>query len=600
MLTFKTMIKNIQYDRLIVRICFILFSLCFWGMCYPFHLAYQEQFQLFLFTSDYWVSKSTYPGGISEYIAEFLTQFYYYKWLGVLIVTFLLVFVQILTHSLTLYMSRLKGTSADAWYYISYFPSVSAWVFLCDENNMLAGIISLIMTLAVTWGYICVRKIYFRWIYAFAMLPLLYWVAGGLCGLFLLWVLFCEAFVYVSSRRNFHLLFCLLLLLVAVACPYYCSSVLQYPPVRLITGIGYYRFPVGIPLAGIMVCLVSWLAVVVPLFLPPVNTGVRYRCNVLLLIIVALVGTGWIYFSCDWQKEKVIAYDYYVRTRQWNKVIAMAEKETPVTPLEVVSLNLALAKTGQLGERMFQFYQNGTAGLLPDFVRDFNVPLMVNEVYYHLGMINTAQRFTFEAMEAIPSYQKSVRCYQRLAETNIINGDYAVAGKYLRALTHTTFYRHWAEEALTCLSDEQKINAHPEWGYLRTLLYDDDFLFDEGQKDNMLGILLQKNKANKLALEYLLAYELLNKDIEAFLKYYPLGKDMGYTAIPRSYQEVLLYVWTQQHTSFKGMPWSISPVLQKEVTEFATAYVHNPADEAYFRQNFGKTYWYYLLFRGMK
>lgn len=84
----------------------------------------------------------------------------------------------------------------------------------------------------------------------------------------------------------------------------------------------------------------------------------------------------------------------------------MAEKEIPSTPLEVVSLNLALGKTGQLGERMFQFYQNGTGGLLPDFVRDFNVPLMVNEVYYHLGMINTAQRFTFEAMEAIPSYQK--------------------------------------------------------------------------------------------------------------------------------------------------------------------------------------------------
>ena len=149
-------------------------------------------------------------------------------------------------------------------------------------------------------------------------------------------------------------------------------------------------------------------------------------------------------------------------------------------------------------------------------------------------------------------------------------------------------------------SDEQKVNAHPEWGYLRTLLYDDDFLFDEDQKDNMLGMLLKKNKSNKLAFEYLLAYELLDKNIEAFLKYYPLGKDMGYTAIPRSYQEVLLYIWTQQHTSFQGMPWSISPMLQKEVTEFATAYVRNPTDESYFRQNFGKTYWYYLLFRGME
>lgn len=592
------MIKKFQYDRLIVRICFVFLSLCFWGLNYPFHLAYQEQFQLFLFTPDYWMDKCAHPGGFGEYVAEFLTQFYYYKWVGALVVTALLLIVQVLVRLLTLHLGRLKGVALD-WYYVSYLPSLAAWVFLCDENNMLAGIVSLILVLMATWGYVNWQKPALRLLYAFVMIPLLYWVAGGLYWLFVLWVFFCEIFIHKLPKRNVRLLFCLGLWGVAILCPYYCSTILQYPFSRLLAGIGYYRFPIGVPLSGLAACLVSFLAVIIPLFLPSVKTGTS-RCNVLQLLVVFLAGGIGVYLSCDWQKERVMAYDYYVRTRQWKKVIAMAEKEIPSTPLEVVSLNLALGKTGQLGERMFQFYQNGTGGLLPDFVRDFNVPLMVNEVYYHLGMINTAQRFTFEAMEAIPSYQKSVRCYQRLAETNIINGDYAVAGKYLRALTHTTFYRHWAEEALTCLSDEQKINAHPEWGYLRTLLYDDDFLFDEGQKDNMLGILLQKNKANKLAFEYLLAYELLNKDIEAFLKYYPLGKDMGYTAIPRSYQEVLLYVWTQQHTSFKGMPWSISPMLQKEVTEFATAYVRNPADEAYFRQNFGKTYWYYLLFRGMK
>lgn len=40
----------------------------------------------------------------------------------------------------------------------------------------------------------------------------------------------------------------------------------------------------------------------------------------------------------------------------------------------------------------------------------------------------------FEAMEAIPDYKKSGRAYMRLAETNLINGQYAVAAKYLLAL----------------------------------------------------------------------------------------------------------------------------------------------------------------------
>lgn len=57
---------------------------------------------------------------------------------------------------------------------------------------------------------------------------------------------------------------------------------------------------------------------------------------------------------------------------------------------------------------------------------------------------------------------------------------------------------------------------------------------------------------------------------------------MGYAVIPRSYQEALVYVWTQSHPNFQGMPWSISPVVMKEVTEFATHYVRAPKDEAFF------------------
>lgn len=578
-------------DKFIVRLCFILLAMVFWRGCYSFHLSYQEQFQLFMFTSDYWINKCMYPGGICEYISEFLTQFYYSQWLGSVIIVGLLVLIQWLTSQL-----MLRKNDSD-WYYLSYLPAVGAWAFLCDENNMLAGVISLLVVMLSAKGCLCIRHTFLRWGYILLLTPFIYWIAGGLHWLFVILAVTYELLVWKQRSLLCRFIVCLLLLCLAFIYPYIASEVLQYPFFRLMTGLGYYRFPTGIPFMGIAVCILLCLTVIISASIPVIKSERINLIKVVQIAVLVVLGGVGIYLTSDYQKEQVMAYDYYVRTRQWNKVIDMAEKKHPTTPLEVVCLNLALGKTGQLGERMFHFYQNGVGGLMPNFIRDFNSPLIVNEVYYHLGMINTSQRFTFEAMEAIPSYQKSVRCYQRLAETNIVNGDYILAGKYLKALQHTLFYRKWANDAMSYLYNDKKVQNHPEWGILRTYLYKDDFLFFEDQKDMMLGLLLNANKHNKMAFEYLLAYELLDKNIGAFLKYYPLGKDMGYTSIPRSYQEALLYVWTQQHPSFEGMPWSISPVLQKEVTDFAVAYVRHPSDRDYFKQNFGKTYWYYLLFR---
>lgn len=578
-------------DRFIARICFIIIVLLFWKGYYAFHITYQEQFQLFLFTSDYWIDKCLHPGGICEYVAEFLTQFFYNQWAGAIILTCILLCVQILTYQL------MPAHKRNDWYYVSYLPAVLSWCFLCNENNMLAGVIALVFVLAIAKAQAAISHTPLRWGCTVLLIPLVYWIAGGIHWLFVILAIMQESLIGKPYKRAVNITGSLLFLIIAFLCPYIASFYLQYPIIRLMTGIGYYRYPIGIPFIGILACVSACLALLLPVCLPPIKKQRKYWAKGIQIAVLTAIGCIGVYFSCDMQKEKVMVYDHYVYTRQWNKIIEMAEKNQPSTPLEVTCLNLALGKTGQLGERMFQFYQNGTGGLLPEFIRDFNSPLLVNEVYYHLGMVNTSQRFTFEAMEAIPSYQKSARCYQRLAETNIINGDYAVAEKYLKTLQHTLFYKDWANEALSYLHNETKINEHPEWGRLRSYLYKEDFLFDESQKDMILGILLNANPKNRMAFEYLLAYELLNKDINAFLRYYPLGKDMGYTQIPRSYQEILSYVWTQQHSSFRGMPWSISPIVQQEITEFAKAYVHNPSNETFFRQRFEKTYWYYLLFR---
>lgn len=574
--------------RAFLSILFVGIAFLFWAIYYPFHLLYQEQYLLFLYIPSYFFDKLSYPGGVGEYIAEFLTQFYYYPYLGALIVALLLGGIQRLMYRI---MLKMQKNSID-WYVLSFIPSLGV---LCDENSLLAGIVSLLLSMGISCGYMSLSRQWVKYVYVLGVFPLLYWCVGGVCIVTLCLILAYEWLVDSISIKYKSAISLLMVIAWGISVGYAILH-LQYPVSRLITGIGYYRFPTLIPFSGVLTCVIVVLLAGGVVFLPLYQ---KYRSLYWSIqsIVVLTLGAGWIYSATSMKKERDMAYDYWASTCQWQQIIQSAEQNNPDTPLSVVCLNLALGKTGQLGERMFQFFQNGTDGLIPDFVRDYTIPLTVNEVYFHLGMINTSQRYVFEAMEANPSYHKSTRCIRRLAETNLLNGEYKVAAKYLNLLKHTLFYKKWAEETETYLYEEDKINSHPEWGRLRKIRYTEDFLFSENEKDMMLGLLLVHNKNNRLAFEYLLAYTLLNRDIASFLKYYPIGKNMGYAVIPRSYQEALVYVWTQSHPSFQGMPWSISPVVMKEVTEFATHYVRAPKDEAFFLNRFGKSYWYYLLFR---
>lgn len=576
--------------KLGLSILFGIVVLLFWGTVYPAHLAYQEQFQLFLFDAGYWWERIAVPGGFADYIAEYLTQFYYYTWAGAVILALLYVLLQRLVWKLM----KEQGT-ADVYYPLSFLPVFLLWHFMDDENAMLSGGVALLLALLTSCRYADLKGRWQRVAYIVLVLPLLYWTAGPVHFIFMGWVMLRE---FLSSLKDRNLWsgigICWGVGLWGICCPLLASMWVQYPVYRLMSGVGYYRFP--IPVLWIEVAIVVVLTVLpfVAAALPELKAKKRLAGG-LLLVGVTLFGGYYVVAGCDMDKEEAMEYDRLVRHKQWQDIIAKAETKSPTSPFSVVCLNLALGKTGQMGDRMFEFYQNGTEGLLPEFQRDFTSPLPVGEAYYHLGMINTAQRYAFEAMEAIPNFNKSGRCFQRLAETNLINGQYEVAVKYLRLLKKTLFYKKWAEETMTYLYNEEKINAHKEWGWLRQVRYTEDFLFSDREVDVMLGLLFQHNYRNRMAFEYMLAYVLQQRDVERFMKYYPLGKFADYDHIPRSYQEVLVYVWTQSHKNFQGMPWSISKQVMQEVTEFARIYMTQQDAKPLLQSRFGHTYWNYLL-----
>ena len=563
--------------------------LLFWGRAYPAHVAYQEQFQLFLSGADYWWERVSVPGGVADYAGEFLTQFFYYPWAGACILAVLFMLLQGLTWGL----ARRWGASRE-WYPLSFLPVLFLWRFMCDESVLTGYAVAWLLVLAAAHLYECLRGRTVRLAGAFVLIPVLYWLAGGVHLVFAGWVVVSGWRGARHGRAWTGVLVSVVLLAWALAGPLLAGLWVQYPLSRLLTGINYYRFPAVLPWMEVGVAAVFWL---VPGGLPWLPAAVRRRrvCLAVQVVVLAWGGYYWVRGGCDWAKEELMRYDQLVRNGFWDDVIRLAEQKNPDSPFGVTCLNLALSMKGQMADRMFEFYQNGTEGLLPVFIRDFNAPLPTAEVYYRLGMVNTAQRFTFEAMEAIPNFRKSGRCFKRLAETNLINGQYDVAAKYLRILQRTWAYRDWADDAMTYLREEEKIDAHPEWGWLRQARYVDDFLYSEVEQDIMLGLLYEHNHRNRMAFEYMLAYVLQRRDLERFMKYYPLGKDAGYDHIPRSYQEALVYVWTQSHSSYRGMPWSIWPQVARNMAEFARIYTTQPGARQSLKTRFGDTYWSYLL-----
>ena len=586
--------KNLNvYGQVLLSVFFGIIVFCFWCFVQRGALNYQEQLQMFLFNSDYFVQRIALPGGLADYIAEFLTQFYYYPALGGLILAICFVVLQRLTWMLaTCYGAR------DTWYPLSFVPVLLLWFYMGDESVLLSFVISLIMAVLFMLFYTKLSyhfnqnnrcKVICESITLLVGIPVFYWLFGPCVFVVVFYVLFLE----IAHRKQ--IVIGLLSILYAIFVVLLCAQFLQYPLYRLFIGINYYRFPLAIPYMQIVLMVLFAVFPIVLYRLPPVRKSDLIEYGTVTILVVG--GFFLIRGGFSPVRYRMIDDDYLVRTHQWDELIKRAEKHQPMTPMGVSCTNLALEMQGSLPDRMFNFYQNGVEGLVPAFQRDFTTPLPTSEILYQMGMINSAERYAFEAQEAIPNYRKSSRCYQKMAECEIINGQYQVAARFLKKLRQTLFYRSWADRAWKYLYNDRKVNADPEWGRLRKLRLTKDFLFSESQMDQIFGLLFAHNLKNRMAFEYLMAWQMLERNLQGFQRYYPLGRFAGYTEIPRSYQEVLVYLWTQSHTSFNDIPYSVTPEVCNDVTDFARAYVANPHDPRLVTGKMGGTYWSYLLCR---
>ena len=570
----------------------------FWAVPYLSALSYQEQYQMFLFDSDYLVNRLMLPGGLADYVSEFLVQFYYLYVVGACIIALLMIGIQRVTWGLM----RQFGAKHDfPGYLLSFIPSIALWCYMGDISVLLSFGIALWGALGMAWIHNRLHNRLVLVVYELVTTALVYWCLGSVV---LVYAVFLMADTIKKGVQRQNVLsamgYAACILILTMAWMLLVTQGLQYPLYRIFAGLNYYRFPGVVPRLQIVVMAIF---VIIPLLgcvtvknkilLKLQQSKVVMALAYFVLVIATVFGIKTFY---DPVLYDMLDYEYYVRTEQWDKIIDKAEKKQPITPMGVSCVNLALSQTGQLPDRLFEFFQNGVEGLFPTFVPNMTSPVSTAEIFYRLGMVNDAERYVFEAQEAIPNFRKSTRLTRRIIECELINGNYAVAAKLLRRVEKTLFYRTWAEQTMALLGNEKAINRHPVYGKLRKFREKrHDALFSDKEMDQMLGFLFLNSKENKMAYEYLMCYELLKGDLEHFMEYYPLGKDVGYNHIPRSFQEILIGNWLKTHSDPRSIPYSVDAQTVNNTIGFIRTYMANPNDPMLNLQPYVTNAWHYVL-----
>ena len=573
----------------------------FWAVPFVGGLCFQEQYQMFLFDTGYFLERIVLPGGLADYISEFLVQFYYMPVLGGAIIALLLMGIQAAVWGL---MKQYGARHDFPGYLLSFLPSIALWCAMGDQNVLLSFVVALFGVLVIGWIHNRFHNRLVKVVFELVSTALVYWFLGPVVFLYAA-LMIGDTLKNAKQKGNVFsgIGYSACILILTVAWILLTTQTLQYPLYRIFAGLNYYRYPGTISPLPFVVMV--WAVVIPFLGMIPCHRKFLQKLQqskvVMVLSYVLVIVASWfgIKASFDEMTYDLIDYDFLVRTEQWDKIIEKAEKKPATTPLSVSCVNLALSQKGVLADRLFEFYQNGGEGLFPTFTRDMISPVSTAEIFFRLGMVNDAERYMFEAQEAIPNYRKSARLTRRIIECEIINGNYQVAAKLLRRLQKTLFYSNWANQMMALLGNEKAINRHPIYGKLRKYREKkQDFLFSDQEMDQMLGLLFLNDNHNKMAYEYLMCYELLQRDMEKFMQYYPLGRFVGYDHIPRSFQEILIGNWMKTHSDPRTIPYSVDAQNVNNTLNFIQLYMQNPKDPQLNQQPYVSNAWHYVMVQG--
>ncbi|HZK62291.1 MAG TPA: DUF6057 family protein, partial [Anaerovoracaceae bacterium] len=316
------------------------------------------------------------------------------------------------------------------------------------------------------------------------------------------------------------------------------------------------------------------------------------------LLTIIMVTLGIIQF--DKKNKQYFHVEKLFYQNKFDEVIAYNIVNPPTNSLTIFLNNIALCETDRLNDLLFHFPQS------PDGNTLFLKWEMVGEIlkrggyfYYTSGMINEANRWAFENMVMKGLSPEGLKM---LIRTELINGNYELAARYISILKKTLFYKPEAKRFEKLLFNDAAINADQDLGERRQNSVKTDFFTITDDPYINIERILVNDSLNKKAFNYKLAFLLLKKNYQGIAKELPRLVRYGFKKIPVHIEEAAVALSSlnmgkipnlgnikiDNNTVFR---WN------QYLTVFQQYGVDPKAAEPVLRKQFGNTFWYYAFYR---
>lgn len=543
------------------------------------YLYLQENNNLFIYDWDVIAQRLVVPGGGAYLIAGLLTQFFHLSYVGSVITT--------ICYGLMVWAGyRIVGKiyKGQALMGLVFLPVV--FLLLSFENSYyrFQGHVAFLLALVALWAYSSLPNK--RWIVkccvGIVSCALLYWLIGSAAIVFALgaWLIDLLRLTPKCVLGIFYIPVTIAMGVYAYKMAFVADWHYAFTPLMYYDMIFTYYFQLYAWGLFVLLLLVGALLDKIP-FKLFIQRGIGVAgvlfVTYLLLSFYAVVHTK--------SLEKLARQQYYAEQGDWEGVV---EQSHPGESVGFISyLNLALAKQGQLVDKLFVYNQQPPTELTGRDAETRTGLMMAAYVYQSWGCHAAALKNAFDA-NLTTSGGYHPRALQLMVQHNLVMGAYGVAEKYISYLEKTLFYRQWAKDYRRFLYSDYSVGKDAFLGSIKQSIPHDDYYLV-----TLLGLNLKEiihaNPQNKIALQYYQAYLLLTLDWNTIEDYAYWHQAHYEEPLPERFQEAMASL--AQGDPERCKAYGVGEKVMQHYRDLQNGRMPS---------HYGRSYWKYLYDHGVK
>jgi hypothetical protein len=601
-----------EFDWILIGTFSVLAFLCLFCVLDP-RLIYQQQQPVFFRGTDFFGGFTSVPGGLSDYVSAFLSQFLVYRFAGALLITGLLTAVIIASSGLLNVIIRPRRIPL-----LEFGPALALLALHANYRFPLSISLALLVSLSATYLFLCIpaRRFASRTALFILCFSGTYWCTGSQAFLF---AILCISHDFIVSKKYVQGTVCLL---ISAAVPWLTYSyliIITFRKAFLSQSPFYYDFK--LPFAPYF--LYAVLILIFPLRLvlanPPKALGHaaterprrKFRSLLVTMPVLALVIAALTGFSFDEAGKTSLTMDSLAQGEAWASLIkemhSIMEQKDPAKMYPLYQnrymlpfyVNRALYHKGILLDSMFAFWQlQPPAGMLQPYDLGEHYPLFCSDVYFDIGFVNASQRWAYEAYAT----SKTPRVLRRLGLACVCAGLRKDALRCSAMLEKTVLPQGatWSRSLAALCAGDTAPGHDDQVDRVRSIMPETDFIMHGiGDGQNLdLAVLFDQKRNNRMAFEYMLADYLLTYQPDAILPYIKYFGFLGYPVLPQHIQEALVFLKFGLKMEADLGAFKISDGTLDRFKDFMRILVANNGDMKRASKelfaSYGDTYWFYL------